>query len=63
MKDIKLCPFRKDTSTLGNGTVETFLECLGSRCMAWSESDNICSICSDKRTFNVEARVDTRYNL
>jgi len=43
--------------------LESFTECIESECMAWSENDKLCSLCSDKRVYNVEARVDTRYHL
>ena len=59
----KLCPFRKVTERFNSGMLEHFVECYGEECSAWSEADKICSLCNDKRTFNVEARVDTRYLL
>ena len=59
----KLCPFRKITERFNSGMLENFAECYGELCSAWSIADNVCSICSDKRVFNVEARVDTRYNF
>jgi hypothetical protein len=61
--DLKLCPYRKYSEKFISGYKEHFCQCVGSDCTAWSETDKVCSLCSDKRTFNVEARVDTRYNL
>lgn len=58
-----LCPFRKITERFNPGMIEYFVECVGETCSAWSEHDNVCSLCSDKRVFNIEARVDTRYKL
>lgn len=61
--EMKLCPFRKMTEKFNSGFIENFCACVGSDCSAWSEVDKVCSLCSDKRIYNIEARVDTRYNL
>ena len=60
---MKLCPYRKMTEKFNSGFIENFVVCYGEDCSAWSITDNVCSLCSDRRTFNVEARVDTRYSL
>ena len=59
----KYCPFKKMIEPYNGCQLESFTECIESECMAWSENDKLCSLCSDKRVYNVEARVDTRYHL
>lgn len=65
----KKCPFKKHISYIGyhdgrhnallkqseaTHAVEDFEDCIKSDCMAWDEQDNICSMFSSKRVFNVE---------
>lgn len=51
--DIKLCPFRKETSMtdyriagngfpMADGYLDSFLECLEEKCMGWDKENHSC---------------------
>ena len=50
----KKCPLMKRQEVFNGALEDIFLPCIKNDCMAWDEQDNICSMFSSKRVFNVE---------
>ena len=51
------CPFKvSDSSMSAYQSKKYFEDCDGEKCMAYNKELNICNLCSDKRTFNIETK-------